>query len=344
VERLKEELRILKETNAVQIRLAEAQLKFDQANFERASTELENRKRQVAEKLIPITQLETAETDFRTQQFAVERSQKNLASKRETTSALEQQKQIDLDAALFAAEIATRRAGDERGAGSQRINTLRRQLEEARQELEWCTLRAPASGLFLLKKRFHRGEGTQRATRIGDEVDETHLAEIPDLARMQIVCRVPEREIGNVKLGQEAILRLEQNPEAPFKGRVARIGVNASEVDPTDTSGLEPGTKVFNVNIALEGQRPGVLLPGMTATVEIVTRRRAGATYVRKDCVFEDGDSHVVYKRQGNIFQAIRVTPGAENLEFVEISEGVAPGEQVARQRPIASADGDSPR
>src|SRR4029079_3234693 len=107
--------------------------------------------------------------------------------------------------------------------------------------------------------------------------------------------KVPERDIGSVQPGQEVILRLEQNPDAPFEGKVARIGGIASEVDPTDTSGLEPGTKIFNVNIDLVGKRPTGLLPGMTATVEIVTHRLSHATFVRKDCVFEDGDYHIVY-------------------------------------------------
>lgn len=341
VDRLTEELRILKETNATQIRLAEAQLKYDEANYDQAKTEMENRKRQAAEKLIPITQLETAEANFRTQQFAVEKSQKDLASKRERSSALEQQKQTDLDNAVFVAETATRKAGDESGAGRQRIDNLQRQMEAAKQQLDWCTIKAPAAGLFILTKNYQRGEGTRRATRVGDQVwSQTQLAEIPDLARMQIVCKVPERDIGSVQPGQETILRLEQNPDASFRGRVARIGGIASEVDPTDTSGLEPGTKVFNVNIELVGKRPTDLLPGMTATVEIVTHHLPHAAFVRKDSVFEQGDYHIVYKRKGNTFVPVRVTPGAENLEFVQIKQGVKPGEQIARQRPIAHMEG----
>jgi HlyD family secretion protein len=341
VDRLKEELRILKETNATQIRLAEAQLQFDQANHDRAKTEMENRKRQAAEHLIPITQLETAEADFRTQQFAVDKSQKDLASKRERASALEEQKQTDLDNAVFVAETTARRAGDETGAGKQRIDNLQRQLEAAKQQLDWCTIKAPAAGLFLLTKNYQRGEGTRRATRVGDQVwSQTQLAEIPDLARMQIVCKVPERDIGSVEPGQETILRLEQNPDASFGGKVARIGGIASEVDPTDTSGLEPGTKIFNVNIELVGTRPHDLLPGMTATVEIVTRRLPHAAFIRKDTIFEDGDYHIVYKRKENTFVPVRVTPGAENLDFVQIKQGVKPGDQVARQRPITRAEG----
>jgi len=343
VDRLKEELRILKETNATQIRLAEAQLKFDQSNYDRAKSEQENRQRQANEHLIPITQLETAQADFRTQQFAVEKSQKDLSSKQERASALEQQKQTDLDNAIFIAETATRRAGDESGAGRQRIDNLQRQLEAAKQQLDWCTIRAPAAGLFLLTKNYQRGEGTRRATRVGDQVwSQTQLAEIPDLTRMQIVCKVPERDIGSVQPGQETILRLEQDPENTFSGKVARIGGIASEVDPTDTSGLEPGTKIFNVNIELVGKRPVNLLPGMTATVEIVTHRVPRATFVRKDSVFEDGDYHIVYKRAGNTFKTARVTPGAENLEFVQIKQGLQPGDQVARQRPIAHVEGGS--
>jgi multidrug efflux pump subunit AcrA (membrane-fusion protein) len=341
VDRLTEELRILKEGNATDLRLAEAQLKFDEANFARASNELEQRKRQHAEKLIPLTELERAESDYRARQFAVEKSKKDLAVRQEKASATEQQKQMDLDTAKFTAETSERRAGDESGAGQQRIENLRRQLEFAQQQLDWCTIRAPASGLFLLTKVYQRSEGTRRASRVGDQVSsQNQLAEIPDLARMQIVCKVPERNIGSVRAGQEAILRLVERPETPFRGKVARVGGIASEVDPSDTSGLEPGTKVFGVNLDLVGRPPRDLLPGMTANVEIVTRRLVRAVYVRKECVFEDGDYHIVYKLKGNGFVKTRVTPGAENLELVEIQGEIRPGDQVARQRPLVSEGG----
>jgi HlyD family secretion protein len=341
VDQLKEELRILKETNASQIRLAEAQLKFDEANFTRAKNELEKRTRQAEERLIPRLQLEVAETDFRARQFAVEKSMKELAATKEKAEATEAQKQTDLDSAIFVHETAVRRAGDESGAGRQRIENLQRQLEVAKQQLDWCTLRAPSSGLFLLTKQYQRGEGTRRATRVADQVwSQTQLAEIPDLSLMQIVCKVPERYIGSVRQGQEAILRLEEAPDAPFRGRVERLGGIASEVDPSDTSGLEPGTKVFNVHIDLTGKASRELLPGMTVNVEIVTQRLSKATYVRKDCVFEQGDEHIVYKRTGNTFAATRVTPGAENMQYVEIKQGLRVGDDVSRQRPIANGEG----
>jgi multidrug efflux pump subunit AcrA (membrane-fusion protein) len=73
----------------------------------------------------------------------------------------------------------------------------------------------------------------------------------------------------------------------------------------------------------------------MSASVEIVTRRLPQTVYIRKECVFDEGEQHVVYVRRGNRFQAMRVTPGAENARFVQVKAGVQPGQSVARQRPI---------
>ena len=39
--------------------------------------------------------------------------------------------------------------------------------------------------------------------------------------------------------------------------------------------------------------------------------------------------------RHGDSFRAINVKPGAENRRFVQITEGLRPGQSVARQRPI---------
>jgi multidrug efflux pump subunit AcrA (membrane-fusion protein) len=117
------------------------------------------------------------------------------------------------------------------------------------------------------------------------------------------------------------------------------LGAAAEEVSAWDRSELEPGTRVFNVVIDLVERDPEHLMTGMSASVEIITRRLSRTVYIRKECIFDEGEHHIVYVRQGNTFQATRVTPGAENARFVQIREGLRPGQSIARQRPIRDAE-----
>jgi RND family efflux transporter MFP subunit len=276
-----------------------------------------------------------AEERFRSAQFAVEKSQKDLEAAKERAAATEQQKQTDLDNALFVAETATRRIGNEGRGARARTAALKGQLEAVQRQLESCIIRAPSSGLLVLVAGW-RGNNERRAPRVGDQLwPRSQLAEIPDLSRMQVGCKVPERDIGNVRPGQEVLITLEELPEKRYHGKVARIGAMAELLGPEDTSGLEPGTRVFNVTVDLAEKDPAHLVPGMTATAEFVTRRLRDVVYVNKESVFEEGEAHVVYLLRGNQIVATPVTLGPENAEFVEVRKGLRPGQQIAKQRPI---------
>jgi multidrug resistance efflux pump len=257
---------------------------------------------------------------------------------KEKAAATEQQKQTDLDAALFVVESAGHKVGNETGAAKAKTAALKSALDLVQQQIDGCVIRSPADGLFVLSNTWHPGGDGQRPTKVGDQVfPRSQLAEIPDLSRMQLLCRVPERDMGTIRVGQETLIRIDEMPERPFHGKVMRVGAIAEEIDPEDSSALVAGTRVFNVTLDLVEKDPAHLVPGMSATVEYITARLPRAIYVPRECVFEEGDAHVVYVRKGSGFVKTRVTAGAENGQFDEIKQGLKPGMEIARQRPIAT-------
>jgi multidrug efflux pump subunit AcrA (membrane-fusion protein) len=352
VTKAREELRILKESNGKLLDQARAQLAFDEANLKRSQTELTRKKRHADERLIPKDQVELAETDLRAKEFAVEKSRKDLALQQEKATSTELQKQTDLENAQFASSTAQRKTVDEGSSATQKAELMRKQMEEARDRVEWCTIRAPASGLLVLSREWR--ENGQRVTRVGDQVDpQSQLAEIPDLSKMVVSCKLPERDIGGVRLGAPARIRLEEDPERVFHGVVSRISSMAEEIAPWENSGLDPGTRAFTITLDLREKDPKRLLPGITANVEMVAQQLARVIYLPKECVFDQGDRHVVYrwvpisglganrwppeKRRGRLIPTT-VTPGRENTQYVVIRRGLRPGERVATQKPTAQA------
>jgi HlyD family secretion protein len=340
-EKIQEELRILKETDATQIRLAEAQVSYDEAELTRVTKQFEQRKRQAEEGLIPRTQFEVVNDQFRASQFQREKSLKDLAAAKEKTAATEQQKQTDLDAALFVAESAGHKVGNETSAAKAKTAALKAALDLVQQQLDGCIIRAPADGLLVLSNTWHPGSNDgRRPTKVGDQVyPRSQIAEIPDLSQMQVLCKVPERDMGAIRVEQPALIRLDEIPERPFHGQVKRVGSIAEEIQTQDSSALVAGTRIFNVTLDLSEKDREHLVPGMSATVEFVTARLPHAVYVPRDCVFEEGDTHVVYVLNRNRFVKTRVTAGAENGQFDEIKQGLKPGMEVARQRPIATEE-----
>lgn len=342
VKKLEEELRILKESNEQLLRQAKAQLAFDEANLRRSQTELERKRRQAEERLIPREQVELAEIDVRAKEFAVEKGQKELKLQEEKAASTERQKQIELDNAIVAAETALRKTDDESGSLLRRLQHREREVREERENLEACTLRAPASGLLVLNRLWQRGEQGQRVTRVGDTVwPRRQLAEIPDLSKMVVLCRVPERDIAGVRVGAPARVRLEEDPSRVYRAVVSRMGSVAEEIGPWETSGLEPGTRVFTVTLDLRTKATKRLYPGMTANVELITRQIPSAVYVPRHCVFESEEGHVVYRwvpaqdgaRKGR-FVATPVEPGLQNARYVVIRRGLKPGERLATRKP----------
>jgi RND family efflux transporter MFP subunit len=340
-EKIKEELRILKETDATQIRLGEAQVSYDESELARVTRQFEQKKRQAEEGLIPRVQFDVANDQLRAAQFEREKSLKELAATKEKTAATEQQKQTDLDAALFVVESAGQKVGNETGAAKAKTAALKSALDLVQQQIDQCTIRSPADGLLVLSNTWHPGGNDgQRPTKVGDQVfPRSQIAEIPDLSRMQVICKVPERDMGPIRAGQQALIRLDEMPDQPFHGRVKRVGSIAEEIDPEDSSSLVAGTRVFNVTLDLAEKDSTHLVPGMSATVEFVTARLPRAVYVPRECVFEEGDTHVVYVRNRNRFVKTRVTAGAENGQFDEIKQGLKRGMEVARQRPLATEE-----
>lgn len=338
--KLEEELRILKESNAQLLKQAKAQLAFDEANLARSKSELDRKKRQAEERLIPREQVELAEIDVRAKEFAVAKGTQDLKLQQDKAASTERQKQIEMDNAKVTADTAVRKTGDERGSLDRRLRRQEREVKEEAENLARCTLHSPATGLLVLARTWQRDD-TRRATRVGDTVrPQRPIGEVPDLTKMVVVCRIPERDIAGVRVGAAARMRLEEDPNRVYHGSVIRISSIAEEVVPWDTSGAEPGTRVFNVTLDLKMDRKKRFFPGMTANVEIITREVAQAVYVPKQSVFENGEGHVVYrwvKATGDKgrFVATPVSPGIENKRHVVIRRGLKPGDRVATRKPV---------
>ncbi len=183
-----------------------------------------------------------------------------------------------------------------------------RNLEVAGQSGARQTFHAPADGIVLERMavqgaRFMPGEA---------------LFRIADLSRVWVIADVFERDLGRVRVGQAASVSLDAFPGRRFEAKVAYLY-------PT----LNAATRSTPVRLELDN-RDGLLRPGMFAQVELAAGAAAPKTTVPASAVIDDGVRQVVLLALGEgRFRPQPVRLGERGREFVEVLEGVAPGERV---------------
>ena len=81
-----------------------------------------------------------------------------------------------------------------------------------------------------------------------------------DLSKMQILANVDESDIGQIKENQEVRFTVQAQPSRKFSGQVSQI-----RLEPTTVNNVVNYTVVINV-----ANKEGLLLPGMTATIDFL--------------------------------------------------------------------------
>ena len=119
--------------------------------------------------------------------------------------------------------------------------------------------------------------------KIGRRVKKGDLiAKVHALKTVTAEIAVPEKEIGEVKLGQKVVLKLRAYPERSFEGKVISIAPTAAQPDPlTREKTILVTTQLDNADLLLKPELTGTakIDCGDRRLGQIVTRRLA--RYIR---------------------------------------------------------------
>ena len=185
---------------------------------------------------------------------------------------------------------------------------LRRLTQEGK-TTQYLTLRSPANGVVLEKpaiqgKRFMAGEV---------------LYQVADLSQVWLLAEVFEQDLGRVRIGQSANIRVDAYPEKVLAGKVTFIY-------PTVTA--ESRTAKVRIELA----NPQALLkPSMYARVEFKSAHGKGqALSVADSAVLDTGTRQLVLvQRAEGRFEPRPVKLGARGDGYIEVLDGVKAGEMV---------------
>ena len=128
-------------------------------------------------------------------------------------------------------------------------------LDLSKVDLGYSVIRAPVDGVVITRK-----------VNIGQTIQSSYQAPVlfqiaTDLTKMKVECSVDESDIGKVKEGQKVRFTVEAYPSENFNGVVQQV-----RFSPETVQNVVTYTTIVNVE-----NPEKKLLPGMTATVSIIT-------------------------------------------------------------------------
>jgi len=195
---------------------------------------------------------------------------KDALSGLERVSALSQQAAAERDRArsLFRRDLISRAELEQAEASARvaaaNLSSARAQVERARINLRYAIIESPIDGIVL-----------SRAVEPGQTVaasfnTPTLFTIAGDMTEMNVQAAVDEADIGRLRKGQSATFTVDAYPDTVFTGTVEQV-----RLQPTLTQ------NVVTYDVILRAANPDLkLMPGMTATLTIVTDRVADALRV----------------------------------------------------------------
>jgi cobalt-zinc-cadmium efflux system membrane fusion protein len=253
---------------------------------------------------------------------------------------------------LLAAEADERRAAARVEAAARRLEVLRtmadteRARAQQRRDAALSKLRAlsvePAvltrlerEGVRDMTSRFVvrspiAGTVAERNVTIGETVEATaKIFSIADLSEVWITAALFDKDLAIVRQGMPATVRVQGLADATFEGRVKQIGPQVDE----KTRTLPVRIAVANRPFPGAGTERYALRPGMFATADLETSRRAGAVVVPLPAIQTVSGQSVVFVEtllsEGAVFQRRAVVLGARDARVVEVVQGLEAGERV---------------
>jgi len=208
-----------------------------------------------------------------------------------------------------------------------RIEQAKASLQSSLDNLKKTIYYSPIDGV-ITSLRIEEGEVVITGTMNNPG---TVLMTIADLSVMEVEVEVDETDVVNVKVGQEAEVKVDAFPDLVIKGKVTEVG--SSALTKLGTASAEEA-KDFKVVITLINP-PENLKPGLSASADIIVARKENvlavpisALVLKEDKEKKKEIEGVYVVREGRAyFQPVE--KGIMGEMMIEIKSGLKEGEEV---------------
>lgn len=204
--------------------------------------------------------------------------------------------------------------------------------EDLDRQLKAAIIKAPVAGLIAYGST--KGNGGYRSTDIIEEGAITRfrqtLLTIPNMSQMGVGVNIHESQVKKIRLGQSCRITIDAEPGRTLEGKVAELAV----LPDSTSSRYTPNLKVYPAVVHINGTHEW-LKPGMNAKVEIIVDQLDDVLYVPVQSIEVENDHFFTYVNTGSgELERREVKTGSFNDQFIEITGGLALGENVTLSIP----------
>jgi HlyD family secretion protein len=295
----------------------QAQVRGSEANLQAARAALEG-----AEAQLKKNQVEAEGPDVEFARRAFQRAQSLFEQHLIAQSALD-----DAHSAVDVAENRKHAAETQLVISQAKVTEARAEVAQAKatadraaEDLANATIRAPINGTVLTRD-VELGSAVSSILNLG--ANATLVMTLGDIDEVFVRGRVDEADIGHVRLGQPARIRVETFPEKTFNGRVTQISPMGIEKD-----------NVTNFEVRVSIDNPGrALKANMTANAEIVLEEHPDSLVLPEAAILYDAQKHPFVDlarpgaKAGRERRAVKI--GVANGTKVQILDGLKEGDRV---------------
>jgi HlyD family secretion protein len=221
----------------------------------------------------------------------------------------------DAHSLVDVADNRKRAAQSQLGVSQAKVAEARAQVAQAKaaadraaEDVANATIRAPIRGT-VLSRDVEIGSPVSSILNLG--ANATLVMTLGDITQVFVRGKVDEADIGRVRLGQQARIRVETFKDKTFNGRVTQISPMGVEKD-----------NVTNFEVRVSIDNPGKeLKANMTANAEIVLEEHADSLIVP--------ESAITYDAQKNAFAEVPAPGTKTGVRKIPIKVGVGNGTKI---------------
>jgi HlyD family secretion protein len=308
-------------------------LAFDTSELERRLESKQSERDSAAEQLeMKQSAAKVAEQDARLALAEAEAARHKAELKAEAppdlTAVVELEK-ARLDLELATAKVAyLRRKGESRRRSEQaELERWRSQRDRAEGRVTEMTaavaqlsVTAPRAGTVIYETSW---QGEKK--KVGDAAWRgEQVLQVASLARMEAQGEVDEVDASRVAVGQPVSLRLDAQADVELRGSIREISRTVQRQSPDNP------LKVVRLEIALEAREGAHLRPGMRFRGNVEMARVEDVLLVPLEAIVATPEGPVAHRRTaGGGIEPVRVTLGRRNAEQVEVTDGLAEGDEL---------------
>lgn len=193
-------------------------------------------------------------------------------------------------------------------------------INDLQEKLKQLTVTAPFDGVFS-SDFANKKTNVLASYPAGSKIEkQTQLGAVASLDYMQLPVQVDELDLGNVKVGMKATVRVDS-----ISGKIYQGEVNQVSTVGTTTNGVT----FFDVGISVKND--GQLRNGMTATAEIIVQDKKDILLLPIEALQQQQGKRYVtlMKPDGTKEEKHEIKIGIRNKTFIEVTEGLKEGDKV---------------